>query len=213
MLQAWAFKNYFSPLRTYLTHVNDFYWEPNWKLQAEFMTPQNLVAHDLIQHITVNGLRHAGGPVPSLLLHSYDKPITCFGSQVPYFQFFSLCLQKIQEYLAPSKLVEHFKSISPSEQVSMWNMLKFFNCICERGCLWLYLSCVSTVHPNTGQILSMQVLVHYFWEMPIIRQEEPFFYFKQKINKNGFALFLHHKCHGSKPETDVVAMLRKVPRM
>ena len=46
------------------------YWELNWKLQAEFITPQNLVAHDLIQHITVNGLRHAGGPVPSLPLHA-----------------------------------------------------------------------------------------------------------------------------------------------
>ena len=45
------------------------YWELNWKLQAELIAPHNLVAHDLIQHIMEKGLRHAGGPVPSLLLH------------------------------------------------------------------------------------------------------------------------------------------------
>ena len=52
MLQAWA----------YLTHVNGFYWELNWKLQTEFTSPQNLVAHDLIQHIMVNGLRQPEVP-------------------------------------------------------------------------------------------------------------------------------------------------------
>ena len=52
--------------------MNDFYWELNWKSQAEFTTPRNLVAHDLIQHITEHGLRHARGPIQPLPLHMYS---------------------------------------------------------------------------------------------------------------------------------------------
>ena len=49
--------------------IADYYWELILEVTVEFTTPQILVAHDLIQLITVNGLRHAGGPVLPHPLH------------------------------------------------------------------------------------------------------------------------------------------------
>ena len=51
-----------------MTFIRDL----SWKLQAKFTTPQDVVAHDRIQHITVNGLRHASGPVLPKPLHKYS---------------------------------------------------------------------------------------------------------------------------------------------
>ena len=55
----------------YLTHVKDFYWELDWKLQIEEQHLRTKLLLTLSNTITENRLRHASGPIRTILLHIY----------------------------------------------------------------------------------------------------------------------------------------------